>query len=255
MPGTGDDDYYLWNAWMVGPWLICGGWMSVILAWGLYVVAMGNAPFTERNALKTTTTSSFLLRPLVELSVATAGWVLLGWAMVDGGDTRLFVGTHQFATVGTPDYALWFFQLALLFVAVAVVSNACTSKRIDGPARVVVLLFYALAVFSPLFHWLWSQWGWASPYRSVFQQDLLLDCGVVDTAGASVIHLSAGTAGLVLLWLLGDRHEATAHRAHALKHRDAFTSTAAFANVCGPLFVWVGFVGLHVSTNLPQVPL
>ena len=235
---------------LISSWLITGGFMVVILTIGLFVVSLANVVFSERNVLKVIVPRTLFFRPLVEMVMAAVSWVLMGWAMANGGDTDLTVGQQQFATVGNSNYALWFYQLTLLFVSMAIVSGSSLPKRINTPARLAILLFYTLAVFPQLFHWVWTTWGWASAYRSTFQDDLMSDCGVIDTAGASVVHMAGGTAGLVILWLLYDRAEE--HVTQDLRgKRQAYDSRNTLANVCGPLLVWVGSIGLNVATNLP----
>ena len=226
--------------------------MVVILTTGLFVVSLANVVFSERNVLKVIVPRTLLFRPLLEMIMAAISWVLMGWAMANGGDTDLTIGQQQFATVGNSNYALWFYQLTLLFVSVTIVSSSTLSKRVNTPARLGILLFYALAVYPQLFHWVWTTWGWASAYRSTFRDDLMSDCGVIDTAGASVIHMAGGTAGLVILWLLYDREEE-----HVIQDirgkRQAYDSCNTLANVCGPLLVWIGSIGLNVATNLPAI--
>ena len=264
---------------LTASWLLCGAFMVVFSAVGLSVISLANAPLSYEK-LKLLP-GMVLQRPLVDLNVAVTTWVLMGWAMANGGDTGLFVGVHEFATVGMVDYNVWFYQLSLLFVSLSIVSASTLPLVINSHARLAVSLFYALAVFPVLFHWVWSAWGWASPYRSVYQDDLLLGCGVVDTAGASVIHMSAGCTGLVLSWLLkrrpydamtltavggaGDKYAkadnndnaaggkedgddklpSPPHRRHAGPGRVTFSATFA------PLCLWVGYIGMNVATNLP----
>ena len=252
-------------------WLVCGAFMTVFLGVGLSVISIANVPSLQKLRILS---GMILIRPFVDVNVAATSWVLMGWAMANGGDTNLFVGVHEFATVGTVDYNIWFFQLSLLFVSLSIVSGASLPLLINGHARLAISLFHAIAIFPPLFHWVWTSWGWASPYRSTYRDDLLLDCGVIDTAGASVIHMSAGCTGLVLHWLLSRRKhhtdsvtEAVRHMVeHMFSHKKKTTSETAdddqdmplavnymqtFSSVGGSLFLWMGFIGLNVATNLP----
>ena len=257
---------------LVASWLVCGAFMTVFLGVGLSVISIANVPSLQKLRILS---GMILLRPFVDVNIAATSWVLMGWAMANGGDTNLFVGVHEFATVGTVNYTIWFFQLSLLFVSLSIVSGATLPLLINGHARLAISLFHAIAIFPPLFHWVWTSWGWASPYRSTYRDDLLLDCGVIDTAGASVIHMSAGCTGLVLHWLLSRRRHHTDSVSEAIHHMveqmrfsqkkkstyetiddldnvsPAVNYMETFSSMGGSLFLWMGFIGLNVATNLP----
>jgi ammonium transporter, Amt family len=183
--------------------LMGGGYMVLILSVGFLLLAVANVPLSLRE-LKAS--SSFLLsRPFIDLNISLTTWVLMGWALANGGDIGLFLGTSEYATIGVASYELWFFQSMLLYLSVVVFSNATLSRQINGYARSACVLFYSLVVFPILYHFLWSVGGWASPYRSSYKEDLLIGCGVIDSAGASIIHMSSGCVGLILLWLVEPR--------------------------------------------------
>lgn len=177
--------------------------MVLISSVGLLLLAVANVPLSLRE-LKVS--SSFLLsRPFIDLNISLTSWVLMGWALANGGDIGLFLGTSEFATIGVASYELWFFQSMLLYLSVVIISNASLSRQINGYARSACVIYYSLVVFPILYHFLWSVGGWASPYRSSYKEDLLMGCGVLDSAGASIIHMSSGCVGLVLLWLANPR--------------------------------------------------
>lgn len=187
--------------------LLVAGFMVLILSIGLNLVTLGNIPTSVRELRYS---PSFLLsRPFIELNIAAVCWVLISWALSNGGDIGLFLGTSEFGTFHTDSYQLWFYQLTLLFVSVTILSNATVSRQIDGVARGICVVFYSVAVFPVLYHWLWSVGGWASPYRSNYKDNLLRGCGVIDSAGCSLIHMAGGCAGLVVLWLTKMRNVET----------------------------------------------
>ena len=188
---------------LVSSILIGGGYMVLILSVGFLLLAVANVPLSLRE-LKAS--SSFLLsRPFIDLNISLTTWVLMGWALANGGDIGLFLGTSEYATIGVASYELWFFQAMLLYLSVVIFSNATLSRQINGYARSASVMYYSLVVFPILYHFLWSVGGWASPYRSSYKEDLLVGCGVIDSAGASIIHMSSGCVGLILLWLVRPR--------------------------------------------------
>ena len=183
--------------------LMGGGLLVLLLCVGLLLLSVAYVPLSLRE-LKMST--SFLLsRPVIDLNICTTTWVLIGWGLANGGDIGLFLGVSEYSTIGTASYELWFYQFTLLYTSVVIYSNASLPRQINGYARCSCLLFYAVAVFPVLYHWLWSIGGWASPYRSFYKEDLLSGCGVLDSAGSSIIHMSSGCASLVLMWLVRPR--------------------------------------------------
>jgi hypothetical protein len=131
----------------------------------------------------------------------------MGWAIANGGDIGLFLGTSEFVTIGVGSYGyeLWFYQFTLLFTTIVIFSNATLTRVLNGHVRFTCVIFLSLAIFPVLYHWGWSFGGWASSYRSEYKSNLLRGCGVIDSAGSSIIHMSSGCAGLVLLWLVKPR--------------------------------------------------
>ena len=183
--------------------LVAAGFAVTILSVGLNLISVANVDLSVREL---SNNSGFLLsRPYIELNICLTTWLLLGYALANGGDIGLFLGTSEYATIGTTSYEVWFYQATLLFVSATIFSNSSLPRQINGYARSFCIIFYSIVVFPILYHWLWSIGGWASSYRSSFKDNLLMGCGVIDSAGSSIIHMAGGCASLVLLWLVDPR--------------------------------------------------
>lgn len=144
-------------------YFLVGGFTVLILCAGLYLVSVANVSLSVRELVFHPT---FLLsRPVFELNLCVLSWFLMGWALANGGDIGLFLGTSEFVTIGIDSYALWFYQLTLLLVSCVIFSNATLSRIINGHSRFVSVLLFSLVIFPVLYHWVYSVWGWASPYR------------------------------------------------------------------------------------------
>lgn len=144
-------------------YFLVGGFIVLILCVGLYFLSIANVSLSVREL---EFHPSFLLsRPIIELNLCVLSWFLMGWALANGGDIGLFLGTSEFVTMGIDSYSLWFYQLTLLLVSIVIFSNATLPRMINGFSRFFCVLFFSLAVFPILYHWVYSVWGWASPYR------------------------------------------------------------------------------------------
>lgn len=183
--------------------LVVAGFAVTILSIGLFLLSVANVDISVRELYYNT---GFLLsRPYIELNICFTTWLLMGYALANGGDIGLFLGTSEYVTIGTTSYEIWFYQATLLFVSATIFSNATLPRLMNGYARSFCVIFYSLVVFPVLYHWLWSIGGWASSYRSYYKDNLLMGCGAIDSAGSSIIHMAGGCATMVLLWLVNPR--------------------------------------------------
>ena len=96
-----------------------------------------------------------------------------------------------------------------------------------GYSLFVVLWF--LLVYAPLCHWVWGPGGW------------LLERGLIDLAGGTVIHVSAGFSALVAALFLGARK--------------GYPDTAMHPNnlvmtLTGAGLLWVGWFGFNAGSTV-----
>lgn len=180
--------------------LVVGGFVVLLLCIGLLLLSVANTSLSLREL--NTKSSSLLARPVIDLNACLISWLLIGWALSNGGSISLFLGTTEYATTNTKSYELWFYQFTLLYMSVTIFSNAAIARQISGNARFACVLVYSSFIYPTLCHWLWSAGGWASLYRSAYKDDLLMGCGVLDSAGSSLIHISSGLATLILMWFV-----------------------------------------------------
>ena len=224
--------------------------MIVILNCGLFIVAASSldvATFKKKSY-------SIFSRPLLDICMSTVSWIFVGWAFANDGDHVGFIGgLHQFLTRGAKNYALWFYQLAMLMVACSIFSNGTLTRRLSLRGVSVSLLFFGLGIYSVVYHWAWSSSGWASPYRSVRRTSLLLGCGVLDSSGSAVIHMSGGCCGLIILWAFDRFLIHVPARSSSHTPSSSFESIQVFSKTCGLLLSWIGTIGLNGITNLSLV--
>src|SRR5260370_16211301 len=82
-----------------------------------------------------------------------------------------------------PETVYMFFQMTFAIITPALIAGAL-ADRMKYSAFLVFMGAWLLLVYCPIAHWVWGG-GW------------LGKAGALDFAGGTVVHLNAGTAGLV----------------------------------------------------------
>jgi len=220
-------------------------WMLASTALVLLMTIPGLALFyggmvRKKNVLATVM-QSFAITCLV-----TVLWVIAGYslAFMPGGSfigslDRLFLNgmlfqkdagkisvSHLGLTI--PESVYMTFQMTFAIITPALIAGAF-ADRMKFSAMLWFMGLWSLLIYSPIAHMMWEPSGyWAAK-------------GVLDFAGGTVVHINAGTAGLVCALVLGKRigygKEAMA------PHNLTFT-------MVGASLLWVGWFGFNAGSAL-----
>ena len=122
-------------------------------------------------------------------------------------------------------YAL--FQMTFAIITPALIVGA-VAERMKFSSVLIFSALWLLAVYVPVCHWVWGG-GW------------LMSMGMLDFAGGSVVHITAGVAALVAALVIGNRH--------------GFPNTAMpphnmTMTVTGAGMLWVGWFGFNGGSAL-----
>ncbi|MBW8190088.1 ammonium transporter [Neiella marina] len=180
---------------------------------------------------------SVLMQCFAIACIASVLWLLVGYTMAFGEATNGFVGAfdHLFFAGLTEDalngdipaslFAL--FQMTFAIITPALIIGGF-AERMRFSAVVIFSALWLLAVYAPITHWVWGG-GW------------LGEMGLLDFAGGTVVHITAGVAALVAALVLGPRKgfPTTPMPPHNL------TMT-----VCGAGMLWVGWFGFNGGSAL-----
>jgi Amt family ammonium transporter len=147
------------------------------------------------------------------IAVVAVLWVLVGYSMAFGddlgggllGNPIEFFGLQGLmspdAVVGTvPAMAFVGFQAVFAIIAVALTSGAI-ADRARFAAWIVFASLWALVVYFPVAHWVFSFDGVTAAKGGWIANSL----GAIDFAGGTAVHINAGAAGLALAIVLGRR--------------------------------------------------
>ncbi|MEY2424982.1 MAG: ammonium transporter, Amt family [Actinomycetota bacterium] len=91
-----------------------------------------------------------------------------------------------------PPMAFFAFQMMFAIITPALITGA-TADRLKFRSYAWLIGLWSILVYSPLAHWVFSPTGW------------LFKRGALDFAGGTAIHINAGIAALVVVWMIGHR--------------------------------------------------
>ena len=145
----------------------------------------------------------------------------LGYALLGGVDLELRQGK-------TIPHLLYFaYQGTFAIITAALISGAIV-ERMRFTAYLLFLAGWSLLVYAPVAHWAWGG-GWMERL------------GILDFAGGTVVHITAGTAAWVAATMVGPRHD---------RGRQAFLPHNVPMMLTGAALLWFGWVGFNGGSAL-----
>jgi Amt family ammonium transporter len=133
------------------------------------------------------------------------------------------VGLEPQGTI--PHYLFMAYQGTFCIITAALISGAIV-ERMRFSAYLIFITLWALAVYSPVAHWVWGG-GW------------LAKMGALDFAGGTVVHVNAGVAALVAALVVGKRRDFKT--AALLPHNVPFV-------LLGAGLLWFGWFGFNAGS-------
>ena len=149
---------------------------------------------------------STMLQSFVALGVISVVWVMVGFSLCFGeslggviGNPMTYLAFRQVGLSPNADFAgtIPFLLFALFQLKFAIITPALITGSMAGRVRfrsyILFMVLFSLVVYPPLCHMTWHPEG------------LLRQWGVLDFAGGTVVHMSAGCAALAGALFLGRR--------------------------------------------------
>ena len=179
-------------------------WMLVSSALVLLMVP-GLALFYG-GMVRTKSVLTTMMHSFVAMAVIGVQWVVVGYALafgksvlggVVGWDWSYFglsglPHTQLYGDKGIPELVFVMFQGKFAIITPALISGA-VAERMRFRSYVAFIALWSTFIYCPLAHWVWASDGF------------LFAWGVLDFAGGTVVHISAGVSALVLAILVGPR--------------------------------------------------
>ena len=222
-------------------------WMLVSVALVLFMTIPGLALFYG-GLVRSKNVLSVLMQCFALTGLITIVWVLFGYSLafdttgmtagemnfnsfVGGLGKAFLAGIGADAMSGTiPETVLIMFQLTFAIITPALIAGAF-AERMKFSAMLLFSAIWSLVVYAPICHMAWSGDG-------SFFGDIL---GALDFAGGTVVHVNAGIAALVAVFLIGNRngYPKTPMPPHNLT-----------LTVVGASMLWVGWFGFNAGSAL-----
>jgi len=179
---------------------------------------------------------SVLMQCFTIACVASLLWFAVGYSLSFGEgnawigdlDNAFFSGVTTGSLSGDiPESLFAMFQMTFAIITPALIVGAF-AERMKFSSMVIFSALWLLAVYVPICHWVWGG-GW------------LGQMGLLDFAGGTVVHITAGVAALVAALVLGNR--------------TGFPNTAMpphnmTMTVTGAGMLWVGWFGFNAGSAL-----
>ena len=174
-------------------------WILCAAALVLFMTVPGLSLFYS-GMVRANSVLSVLMQCFAITCLVTILWVVVGYSLAFGegnafiGDFSrvLFEGVGPGVVLGSiPEPAFAVFQLGFAIITPALIIGAF-AERMRFSAVLLFTAVWILLVYAPIAHSVWGG-GW------------LQELGLMDFAGGTVVHVSAGTAAIVAALTLGPR--------------------------------------------------
>jgi ammonium transporter, Amt family len=216
-------------------------WM--LTATGLVLLMTPGLSFFYGGMVRTKNVVSTMLQSFVAMALISILWVLVGFSLAFGESVHGVIGNpltfFMFTHVGAlthPDLAptiplilFALFQLKFAIITPALITGSF-AERVRFTSYLLFMCLFSLFIYSPLAHWTWHPQGF------------LRQLGVLDFAGGTVVHMSAGLAALAGALTLGRRE---VHR-NGESHPPA---NIPFV-ILGTGMLWFGWFGFNAGSAL-----
>ncbi len=182
---------------------------------------------------------SVLMQCFAIACAASLVWMICGYslAFTDGGSANDFIGGWSQVLLGNmsedslsgdiPESVFVMFQMTFAIITPALIVGGF-AERVRFSSMLVFSMLWLLAVYVPITHWVWGG-GW------------LGQMGLLDFAGGTVVHITAGVGALVAALTIGNR------RGFATQAMPPHNLTIT---VAGAGMLWVGWFGFNAGSAL-----
>lgn len=186
---------------------------------------------------------STMMKSVVAAGIVSVLWVVVGYSLCFGKSINGLIGdprTHFFfkdvlsgapwsLAPTIPLLLFSLFQLMFAIITPGLVVGA-VAERVRFTSYTLFIVFFSLLVYAPLAHWTWHPDGF------------LAKMGVLDFAGGTVVHISAGCAALAGAIVLKRR------KAHEI-NKEIPPANIPYVLI-GTGLLWFGWFGFNAGSAL-----
>jgi Amt family ammonium transporter len=182
---------------------------------------------------------STMLQSFIAMGVISVLWIVVGFSLAFGESIGGFIGNPMsfFMFQNVLDGKPWslaptiplvlfaFFQLKFAIITPALITGTF-AERIRFKSYIIFLVLFSLFIYAPLAHWTWHPDGF------------LFKLGVLDFAGGTVVHMSAGFAALAASMYLRNKSE----------KKEAIAPANIPFVLLGTGLLWFGWFGFNAGS-------
>lgn len=211
-------------------------WILTSTALVLFMTLPGLSLFYA-GLVRTKNVLSVLMQCFAIAVVISILWLVVGYSIAFGpSESGIWGGLGKAFFNGVvvdsvsgdiPETVFASFQMTFAIITPALIVGAFV-ERIKFSAMLLFTLLWTLVVYFPVAHWVWGS-GW------------LMDMGLIDFAGGTVVHVTAGVGALVFALTLGPRKGFLT--AALMPHNLTMSFT-------GAAMLWVGWFGFNAGSAL-----
>ncbi len=211
-------------------------WILTSTALVLFMTLPGLALFYA-GLVRVKNVLSVLMQCFAIACVVSLAWLIAGYSLAFGAGNALIGDFSMFMMMGITEEALAgdiplslhaIYQMTFAIITPALIVGAF-AERMKFSSMLIFSLLWLFVVYIPICHWVWAPTGW------------LFEKGLIDFAGGTVVHITAGIAALVAAIVIGKRNgfPTIAMPPHNM------TMT-----VTGAGMLWVGWFGFNAGSAL-----
>jgi len=220
-------------------WMLVSAALVLVMVPGLALFYAGMV--RKKNVLTT------MMHSFVAMGVIGVQWILIGYCLafgksvgglgIIGFEPRLLalhgVDFHSLVEgKGIPELVFVMFQGKFAIITPALIAGA-VAERMKFSSYLWFILLWTTFVYCPLAHWVWAPEGW------------LCKLGVLDFAGGTVVHITAGFSALVLAMLVGRRRD---YRPGLSGEGFAILPHNLTMTLLGTGLLWFGWFGFNAGS-------
>ncbi|MFV0430825.1 MAG: ammonium transporter [Alphaproteobacteria bacterium] len=161
-------------------------------------------------------------------------WVIVGYSLA-AGEGNAYIGdfsmvflkhlTLEGSNGSLPESLFITFQMTFAIITAAIITGAF-ADRMKFSSFLIFISIWSIVVYSPVWHWVWGG-------------GFLSNDGVLDYAGGTVVHITAGVSGLVAAIIIKPRYR--------FGKENMAPDNLAYTLIGGSL-LWVGWFGFNAGS-------
>ncbi len=215
----------------------------LLTASGLVLLMTPGLSFFYGGMVNSKNIISTMLQSMIAMGVITILWFVVGFSLAFGDSLGGFIGNpftfFMFNNVGTaphprlgsaiPLVLYAAFQLKFAIITPGLITGSF-AERVKFWSYLIFISLFSLLIYAPLAHWTWHPDGF------------LYKWGVLDFAGGTVVHISAGFAALAGAMVLGRRKTHQNNETHQVANLPYV--------IIGTALLWFGWFGFNAGSSL-----